>query len=60
MYSGMTASVKIIVEDKQNILVIPTTYIQSQGNAKFVLDKNSKQIEIQVGITDGNMTEIVA
>ncbi|MEI6118723.1 MAG: hypothetical protein WCP92_05895 [bacterium] len=60
MYSGMTASVKIIVEDKQNILVIPTTYIQSQVGTKFVLDKNSKQIEIQAGITDGTMTEVIS
>ncbi len=60
MYSGMTASVKIIVEDKQDILVIPTTYIQSQAGTKFVLDKNSKQIEIQAGITDGTQTEIVS
>lgn len=60
MYSWMTASVKIIIEDKANVLVIPTTYIQSQWDTKFVLDKNDKEIEITVGSTDGNTTEIVS
>lgn len=30
MYSGMTASVKIIIENKENVIIVPTTYIQSQ------------------------------
>lgn len=60
MYSWMTASVKIIIESKENVLVIPTTYIQSQGDTKFVLDKDSKEVEITVGSTDGTTTEIVS
>jgi myo-inositol-1-phosphate synthase len=56
----MTASVKIIIESKENVLVIPTTYIQSQGDTKFVLDKDSKEVEITVGSTDGTTTEIVS
>jgi len=60
MYSWMTASVKIIIESKENVLVIPTTYIQSQWDTKFVLDKDSKEVDIIVGSTDGTTTEIVS
>jgi multidrug efflux pump subunit AcrA (membrane-fusion protein) len=60
MYSWMTASVKIIVENKENVLVIPTTYIQSQWDIKYVLNKNSNQINIEVGATDGTITEVVS
>lgn len=60
MYSWMTASVKIIVENKENVIVIPTTYIQSLGDTKIVLDKNSNPINITVWSTDGTMTEIVS
>lgn len=60
MYSWMTASVKIIIENKENVIIIPTTYIQSQGDIKFVIDKYSKQKIITVGSTDGTMTEIVS
>ena len=60
MYSGMTASVKIIIEDKQNVIIIPTTYIQSVGNTKYVLDADEKQLLIEVGSTNGTMTEITS
>ncbi len=60
MYSWMTASVKIIVENKENVIVIPTTYIQSLGDTKYVLDKNDAHIDIVGGSTDGTMTEIVS
>jgi multidrug efflux pump subunit AcrA (membrane-fusion protein) len=60
MYSWMTASVKIIIESKENVLVIPTTYIQSQWGVKFVSNKNSNQVNIEIGSTDGTMTEVVS
>ena len=60
MYSWMTASVKIVIENKEDVLVIPTTYIQSQGDVKFVLDKDSKEVDITVGSTDGTTTEVVS
>jgi myo-inositol-1-phosphate synthase len=56
----MTASVKIIIENKENVIIIPTTYIQSQGDVKFVIDENDKQKDITVGSTNGTMTEIVS
>ena len=56
----MTASVKIIIENKENVLIVPTTYIQSQGNSKSILNKDSNPIDIVVGTTDGTMTEIVS
>ena len=56
----MTASVKIVIENKEDVLVIPTTYIQSQGDVKFVLDKDSKEVDITVGSTDGTTTEVVS
>ena len=60
MYSWMTASVKIIIENKENVIVIPTTYIQSQWDIKYVLNENSNQVNIEVGATDGTMTEVVS
>jgi hypothetical protein len=60
MYGWMTASVKIIIENKENIVVIPTTYIQAQWNMKYVLDKKNTQIQIEVGATDGTTTEIIS
>lgn len=60
IYWWMTASVKIIIENKENVIVIPTTYIQSQWDIKYVLDKNDNQINIEVGSTDGMTTEITS
>jgi hypothetical protein len=42
----MTATAKIIIEDKQDVVVIPTTFIQSQLDRKYVLDKNNKELDI--------------
>lgn len=60
IYSGMTATAKIIIEDKQNVIVIPTTFIQSQWDRKYVLDKNNKELDIIVWATDNTTTEIIS
>lgn len=60
IYSGMTATVKIFIESKENVILIPTTFIQTQWDKKIVLDENSNIIDITVWSTDGTMTEIVS
>lgn len=60
IYWWMTSTVKIIIEDKQNVIVIPTTFIQSQWDRKYVLDKNNKELDIIIWATDGTTTEIIS
>lgn len=60
IYSGMTATVKIIIENREGVITIPTTFIQSRWDKKYVLDNNDNQIDITVWSTDGTMTEIVS
>lgn len=60
IYSGMTATVKIFIESKTGVIIIPTTFIQTQGDKKVVLDENNNLIDIIVWSTDGTMTEIVS
>lgn len=60
IYSWMTATVKIIVSNKENVVSIPTTFIQTIWDRKIVLDEKDHQIEITIGSTDGTMTEIIA
>jgi macrolide-specific efflux system membrane fusion protein len=63
MRSGMTANVYFQVESKENILVIPTTAIEFENKQAFVLKSENGEklrIAIEVGITDGKLTEVKA
>jgi len=60
IYSGMTAAVKIILEKKENIIQIPTSYIKTIWDKKVVLDMNNNPLEIKVWSTDGVLTEIIS
>ncbi len=60
IYSGMTATAKIIIEDKKDIIVIPTTFIQSQLNRKYVLNKNNRELDVIIWATDWATTEIIS
>jgi choline kinase len=44
----MTATVKIFIESKENVILIPTTFIQTKGDKKVVLDENGDILEITV------------
>lgn len=65
MRSGMTANVVFVVDSKRDVLVVPTEAIKSEGKKNTVSMKStdSKQPlerEVQLGISDGKKTEIVA
>lgn len=65
MRSGMTANVVFVVDSKRDVLVVPTEAIKSDGKKNMVSMKgaDSKQRlerEVQLGISDGKKTEIVA
>jgi macrolide-specific efflux system membrane fusion protein len=63
MRSGMTANVYFQVESKANILIIPTTAIESENNQSFVLKSiqgGKQRVAIEIGINDGKSTEVVS
>lgn len=65
MRSGMTANVVFVVDSKRDVLVVPTEAIKSDGKTNTVSMKStdSKQPferEVELGISDGKKTEIVA
>jgi len=60
IYSGMTAAVKIILEKKEDIIQIPTSYIKTIWDKKVVIDINNDSLEVEVWSTDGILTEIVS
>ena len=59
IYDSMSANVKVIIDHKDNILVIPTIAIQTSGDNSFVWTQQGIK-DISVGITDGTQTEILS
>lgn len=59
---GASADVEIITEKKENVLVIPSNYIQGVGNNKFVYKVNSDKLiktNIKTGSGNYDRTEII-
>jgi macrolide-specific efflux system membrane fusion protein len=66
MRSGMTANVTFNVQNKSDIIVIPTEAIKNIEGRNLVMIPNPKdpkdkpiEHEVQLGLTDGKKTEIV-
>ena len=59
IYDSMSANVKVIIDHKDNILVIPTIAIQTSGDNTFVWTQQGTK-DISIGITDGTQTEILS
>lgn len=67
MMSGMNASVSIIVEEKADILLVPSLAVSEKGSKSYVYTQKdestgdlSGEVEVETGITDGNSVEIVS
>ncbi len=67
MLSGMNASVEVIIEQAENVLVIPLSAIQDDGNYSYVYtgydestDQLSGKVQIEVGLSDETNVEITA
>jgi hypothetical protein len=60
---GMNASVTIILDQAQDVLIVPASVVQSEGfeNVVEVLgdDGSTEKVVVQTGLTDGTNTEIV-
>jgi len=55
--------VEINVEEKQNVLLIPTSAIRTEGNKQFVRLKQGeefKDTEIRTGLNNDVQTEVVS
>ena len=61
---GMNATVTIIVDQRQNVLVIPDRAIQTQGGNSVVEvqkdDGSTETVVVQTGLSNGTNTEIMA
>jgi HlyD family secretion protein len=61
---GMTANVKIITAQKENVLLVPTSALLPKGSGHVVevigSDGKTKQVDVVTGISDGSQTEIVS
>lgn len=67
MRSGMTANVVFTVNEKDDILLIPSESIQQTPDGQSYVFKGSSQpngkpttVVIQIGLTDGKQTEVVS
>lgn len=59
IYDSMSANVNVIIDHKDNILLIPTIAIQTSGDTTFVWTQQGSK-DIFLGITDGIQTEILS
>ena len=62
IFSGMTASLEIIIQEKKDILIIPNLAISSKQGKSFVqkvINGQIKEIAVELGISDGKNTEVV-
>ena len=60
---GALADLRIVVERKEDILTIPNVAIHSYFNRRYALVKegeNTIEVDITLGVTDGERTEVLA
>jgi multidrug efflux pump subunit AcrA (membrane-fusion protein) len=62
--SGMTANIIIIIDSKENVLIVPLRAIKEKDNVKFVrvlFEDNFKEIEVEIGLRSNQGTvEIIS
>ena len=59
----MSANVEIMLDKKENVLVVPTTAIHGTTARKSVQvyeNGTTRSVQVEVGISDGKQTEIVS
>ncbi len=60
---GMTTQGKVVISEKKNVLLVPTTAIKKQGKEKIIqVLENGKFVEknVQTGLADSQYTEIIS
>ena len=56
----MTANVKIIIDRQENVLQVPSTYIQTIWEKNYVVDGSGDLVEVEIWISNDSMVEIVS
>lgn len=57
---GMSATAEITVEEKRDVLLVPTSALAYQGGKASVTLRNGEKKEVATGMTDNASTEIVS
>ncbi|MCS7241126.1 efflux RND transporter periplasmic adaptor subunit [Candidatus Caldatribacterium sp.] len=61
--AGMTANVEIIVEEKENVLLVPASALREEGGKSFVFVKNAQgqpeRREVVLGVRSDTFVEVV-
>ena len=63
IYAGSSATVSIVVEERQNVLTVPALALHTDGNTTYVnkmVDGKAVRTNVKVGASFGPQTEIVS
>lgn len=63
IYAGSSATVSIVVEERENVLTVPAMALHTEGDTTYVnkvVDGKTTRTDVQVGDTFGAQTEIVS
>lgn len=63
IYPNMSAQVSIITQTKDNVLLVPTSAVQTQNGVstvRVVKNGNPEAVEVETGLSSGAQTEIVS
>ncbi len=63
IFSGMTSSIEIVVQEKNDVLIVPNLAITNKKGKSYVKkteNKKTQEVEVEIGITDGKNTEIIS
>jgi macrolide-specific efflux system membrane fusion protein len=61
IYAGSSATVSVVVEERQNVLTVPAMALHTEGSATYVnkmVDGKAVRTDVKVGDTFGGETEI--
>ena len=60
IFGWMTANVKIIIERQEEIIQVPTTYIQYIWEKSYVTNSSWLLVEVELWIVNDNMTQVIS
>ena len=58
--SAMTATVQIVTDRRENVLIVPNLALKHEENATTVQKASGETVEVLTGVTDGRFTEILS
>ena len=60
---GMVADIRIIVERKENVLLVPNSTVLSYFNRRYVLvseEGHKEEVDVELGVSDGENSEVLS